>query len=401
MPYVTASTNKRWFSKSTLVLPSGKVETYQEGTALNSTYTVYRKDKSKGKMILVAGKRWSPVRSYVRVGYAIDYTPGATKYSSHGGVRTWEGYPAPSAIWQPNQDASPLSSGEFSLSDWRPSMSSNMLNRIKTGLLVKAGRRQVNYGEALAESRSTLKMLSSAASRLFRAYKAARQGRFWTVAKLLKRPRLKFPSGTSVSRKWLAYQYGWLPLMNDIYDSYQLFKKGLDSRLQVLSVSRTISDQSQVSGSRGNFKETFSRASCRYSGKMFYRVADNDLSYLQQLGLINPLEVAWAVVPFSFVVDWFLPVGNFLEALSARVGLTFIDGYYGVKTEIVSSASRLERNLTGQTRLGPSTTVVRSYYSGYRRTKMTSMPWPGLFIKSPFSTTHVASALALLRTLRR
>lgn len=177
-------------------------------------------------------------------------------------------------------------------------MSSNMLNRIKTGLLVKAGRRQVNYGEALAESRSTLKMLSSAASRLFRAYKAARQGRFWTVAKLLKRPRLKFPSGTSVSRKWLAYQYGWLPLMNDIYDSYQLFKKGLDSRLQVLSVSRTISDQSQVSGSRGNFKETFSRASCRYSGKMFYRVADNDLSYLQQLGLINPLEVAWAVVPF-------------------------------------------------------------------------------------------------------
>lgn len=31
-------------------------------------------------------------------------------------------------------------------------------------------------------------------------------------------------------------------------------------------------------------------------------------------GLQDPLSVAWELLPYSFVLDWFIPVGNYLQA---------------------------------------------------------------------------------------
>jgi hypothetical protein len=133
---------------------------------------------------------------------------------------------------------------------------------------------------------------------------------------------------------------------------------------------------------------------------MWYRMKDEDASILHQIGLINPAEVAWALVPFSFVVDWVLPIGNVLEALSARLGLTFVDGYYGLRVETSSTASKLAREVSGYTQIGESSTSVSGSLLFYKREKMISLPWPAPYIKSPFSSTHLANAAALLRSLR-
>lgn len=362
-----------------------------------------------GPYVTRKGKRWAPVRPYTRTAWQIVYQPGVTKLRSNDNryTETWEGYPAPEGIWDP-PDVLPDYS---SMADWSgcplsseflPSIPANTLARLKTELLVKAGRRQVNYGESIAEGKSTLKMLAQSASTLARAVLAARKGNFAKVAKVLKHPRLRLPSSMSLSKKWLAYQYGWMPLMSDIYDSRELFLKGLDLRENILSVSRRIRAGKSGSGwSKGRFKNGYVRVDSTYSGKMFYRIADNFASGLHQLGMINPLEVAWAVVPFSFVVDWFIPVGSFLEAASASVGVDFVDGFFGAKTETVSIISKCEKTTTRCPILVSSNCEVSRYTSGYRRTKMTSVPWPSLYMKNPFSTTHVTSALALLRQLWR
>lgn len=47
-----------------------------------------------------------------------------------------------------------------------------------------------------------------------------------------------------------------------------------------------------------------------------------------QYGLNNPSLIAWELVPYSFVVDWFLPVGDYLERLGAFSGLKFSDYSY-------------------------------------------------------------------------
>lgn len=39
------------------------------------------------------------------------------------------------------------------------------------------------------------------------------------------------------------------------------------------------------------------------------------LAYLMMLGFDNPARTIWELVPFSFVLDWFLPIGDYLEQL--------------------------------------------------------------------------------------
>jgi len=40
-----------------------------------------------------------------------------------------------------------------------------------------------------------------------------------------------------------------------------------------------------------------------------------------QLGFVNPVSVAWQLVPFSFVVDWFVNVGQFIGSYTDFVGV--------------------------------------------------------------------------------
>jgi len=40
------------------------------------------------------------------------------------------------------------------------------------------------------------------------------------------------------------------------------------------------------------------------------------LSAPRSLGLTDPLSVLWEITPYSFVVDWFIPIGTYLENLN-------------------------------------------------------------------------------------
>lgn len=48
---------------------------------------------------------------------------------------------------------------------------------------------------------------------------------------------------------------------------------------------------------------------------------------MNQLGLLDPVSLAWNLLPMSFVFDWFIPVGTFLDGFTATEGLTYQDGY--------------------------------------------------------------------------
>lgn len=370
---------------------------------LNSYVTAGGRSSSKGKPITFRGKKWNPCRPYQRHATWIDYSPGVTHLTALNGRDDrviWKGIASPNAIIVPSDNMPAGRAGShFSVDTYGiGTIGLNARNRINTELLIKAGRRQVNWGEALGESKSTFRMLAQSASTLARAVLAARRGKFNTVARILRRPRIKFPKGTSVGNKWLAYQYGWKPLMGDIYDSYKHLVKGFDTRLQVLSVSRFLREQTSSKLTVPFFKTSSVRTNARLGAKMFFVPSDNFLSRANQVGMINPFEVAWAVVPFSFVVDWFIPVGNLLEAMSARMSVDFVDGYYGISLSTVGLKSDCTQSESGY-RVVSSTASVRRETTSYRRTVMTGLPWPAPHFKSPFSTSHVTSAIALIAQL--
>jgi hypothetical protein len=116
---------------------------------------------------------------------------------------------------------------------------------------------------------------------------------------------------------------------------------------------------------------------------------------VNQIGLANPLSIAWEVVPFSFVVDWGLPIGNVLEALTATRGLEFIGG-----CSIVRGEGTIEAELkpTGTNTVLTPRTVECEYFSA-RRTKYGTFPRPMPYAKSPFSTSNTLSALALYHSI--
>jgi len=115
------------------------------------------------------------------------------------------------------------------------------------------------------------------------------------------------------------------------------------------------------------------------------------------MGLINPAEVAWELTPWSFVVDWFIPVGNFLEALTARAGVTFIDGCSAYK--VVSDRHMTYMGYDSGALPLTNSFGITSHCESYTRRKLGGFPYPGFYYKSPFSSKHALNALALVRQL--
>ena len=47
---------------------------------------------------------------------------------------------------------------------------------------------------------------------------------------------------------------------------------------------------------------------------------------LASVGATNPLDIAWEMIPYSFVVDWFVTIGQSLRAVDAGSYLSFKEG---------------------------------------------------------------------------
>jgi hypothetical protein len=233
----------------------------------------------------------------------------------------------------------------------------------------------------------------------------ARRGKWNQALKELGGFSKRKPKKLTFAEGWLEYSYGWVPLFNDIYDSYELLKEGLRKEKLIFSSVRLLRDHHSYSITDGDghpqFERIWGSSQAFYKAKAYYSIKEQGLaSSLDQMGLINPLEVAWALTPYSFVVDWFLPVGNVLQAMTAGVGVEFIDGYFSMGASAQYTGVPRAPLVSGQT-LVQNTVESRTEARGYIREKMGSLPYPALYMKSPFSTKHVLSALALVQQLKR
>jgi hypothetical protein len=132
---------------------------------------------------------------------------------------------------------------------------------------------------------------------------------------------------------------------------------------------------------------------------LVYKLLSPVLAEMSSLGLINPAEIVWELLPYSFVVDWFVPVSAWLSALTADVGFSFLTGGYSNKAEIrapvvsgatgFSNGSITHYDLVSPSYFGRNKAFVRTCFEG--------SPVPGFYVKNPLSFTHVANAAALLK----
>lgn len=204
---------------------------------------------------------------------------------------------------------------------------------------------------AAAEMGQTVSMIAGFAKAASDSFQGFRRGDVHAAARALgckplgRRARAKFrreytyDQSKAAANAWLAYKYGWLPTIQDVVAAAELAASRIElpppQRVSA-SFSHSALDSQDFDppwhwyGSGGPVKTVTSsiNVSCR-TVLVFRQSGAPQLP--TALGLTNPALVAWELVPLSFVVDWFLPVGDVLNSLDSTIGWDFVRGFSTIK----------------------------------------------------------------------
>lgn len=198
-----------------------------------------------------------------------------------------------------------------------------------------------------------------------------------------------------ISSLFLAIQYGVRPLLSDVHGAAEaLAKANLNlPPPQIIRVRRNVAyGKGVVTNIPG-----YSRLTTTNKGKFELKaqvtfVVDGTLSVAAGIGALNPALLAWELLPFSFVADWFFKIGAYVGSWDAFLGCSFKSGGISI-TDIGTVETREER--FSSTDFGSATAASRRITVS--REPYTDFPKPTL---PPYndnsSLEHMANGLALL-----
>jgi hypothetical protein len=274
-----------------------------------------------------------------------------------------------------------------------------------------------NLAQDIVQIGQTTRLITNTCKRLVKSVTALKHGNIPGAVRALwdgHMPRYngRGPSlSKSLASNWLELQYGWKPLIQDVRASMEALKRlNSASGLLVHRVTgsarvQTTTDSPIISGvgTNGRIGTHSLSAETRVKIVLRYKIDDKLKAFLQQTGFTNPINLGWEIVPFSFVVDWFIPIGPYLETLSSWDGLVFQDGSKttftrGVQTSIVDASETFSGiNYEHHARYRRQTVLLdRVKLLTFPTTKM-----PTGFKNGLASVTHATNALALLRAAFR
>lgn len=288
-------------------------------------------------------------------------------------------------------------------------------DRVTAKLQQKIKDQKVNVAQFAAEFHQVCGTVASTATRLANAFRSVKRGNLRSALNELSgghsrgsrgRRHSVPPSSGSVSRDWLSIQYGWKPLLSDVYGACEELARLSTFNPPALRVStgcnmEEISNRSIPNG--GAWAPNLSQKltlRTQVRGVIEYNLTAEFAASVARTGITNPVTLAWELLPYSFVVDWFIPVGNYLSSFDYDLGLQFLKGWYTVKvqaflttrsvnTHVDVGGDHVDFNADGLCDIH-NTAFTREIMSGFPHVKPPSF-------KDPFSPTHVANALALLR----
>lgn len=189
---------------------------------------------------------------------------------------------------------------------------------------------KVNLAMFCAEFAQTASMFSNAAQTLVKLYRDVKRGRVGTADTAFKR-QLQAQRNRHANKKnlgtkaqadyWLTYTYGIAPLINDLKGSLKALEEARLSRpvIRTVRVKKESLDVSKsdlyYDGSKIGPVVTTVKKKAYYCAVVQY-----EPGFSQDFGFGNPISLAWEVIPYSFVVDWFVDVGGYLASLDALSG---------------------------------------------------------------------------------
>jgi len=292
--------------------------------------------------------------------------------------------------------------------DWDSNDDLKLLDKLST----KIRKNDFNGDAFLAEGHQTLSLLASTATRLAGFLEAVRHGNVYKAAKYLGGPRRSSgkskiintlkreltPNGQStgsLANAILEVQYGWRPLLKDAHEfgtalaaiyhkipheSYKVMRKKVDV-------------QEQDTGNVVFLVKTTKVVRLKVT-------IASEPSARDILHMNDPLAAAYELTPWSFIGDWFLPIGTWLSDvnLANELGITSVLRSTKITRDAIykgTSNSDLTISNTG----GFFVSEVIFDRNVEQLENWTAVPLPSFKkVSKVFSPEHVLNAFALLHS---
>lgn len=214
-----------------------------------------------------------------------------------------------------------------------------------------------------------------------------------------------------VSEVWLELRYAWRPLlydMADIEEAIGRMQAGIEDPLH-----RAYETENSSARETSNFVQTSVKlAGSSTLGLPGCVISQRSISTVEvklhasvglqvrtrEVTMTDPFVTAWELVPFSFVLDWFVTIGDILAAFSPFATGELRYATLGVTTTQIETASNL---IVPQ----PGMKLVSSSMSACTRTRTTTSyvrrlasPQPTLALQVDLSAFKILDLVALWLT---
>jgi len=286
-----------------------------------------------------------------------------------------------------------------------PGVPQALIDRAVTKMYLKLKDSDVNLSVALAEARETAGTIVSGATKIansVKAYRGKSPKKWGQITANGARNQWR-----NIPGDWLELQYGWNPLMQDIQGSCKSLEKATKGKSNIKRVVGNAKDNFDVRyrSSYGIFasddcwQDISQHFELSVKAVGIWELQNPLLATFTSLGLTNPLELVWERVPYSFVVDWFLPIGNWLSTFDAGLGYSFKCCSIGTfeRMKVHSSPGASGHQINDWDSFENFCNPIRYEWFRFIRAPTDGPPGVGLpHFKNPLSGIHLANALSLL-----
>jgi hypothetical protein len=293
---------------------------------------------------------------------------------------------------------------------------SSAYNKAVRRYYAAADRFDFSAAVTIGEAPKTFELIADTAVRLFSLYKGIRKGSFDDIQSALGfginrsyKGRLNAIGKQNVSVSavknqaanaadlFLEIKYGWTPLLNDVENAIAV----LDSKWQ-----EDPRDVVIVGSGSGSYSASYLNwdvdVSQRAKITSHFRILNQTTRNIDSLGLTDLAGVAWELIPFSFVADWFVPIGDWIGAQSSLTGLQFV---HGSQSAFGKNTARLGSDTWGN-RTEMKLDMSPYVWFQYSRDPISGPPSTVPILKSKdfrslFNFDKVLTSLALLNSVFR
>jgi hypothetical protein len=200
---------------------------------------------------------------------------------------------------------------------------------------------------------------------------------------------------TDISGRFLEMRYAWAPAINDVYEASKAFEALSNGPRQVtFKVTRRKTQSGTYNTNYCKVNQVLA-VQRTYTYEMY-----EELAAFRQMGLGNPLTILWERLPWSFVIDWFIPIGTYLSLIGQ---VPFMKGRW-MRTSSMrwqsSGSYRMDQSASSLWNYIPSTPIPDGDWTVFNMERVISfspptVPRPRLQVAGAVQGGRVLNALAL------